>query len=346
MATSSNLLSPEELAALSEGIDDGTIAIDTGFNLTTRVKKHDLASEDSTLGVNTSSLEMINERFVRLFRMGLMDVLRTSPRINPTRAQIVRFGDYLKDMRPPLAVNTIRINPLRGFSLVMIEPTLVFSSLDNFFGGTGSGMPSNQKRRATDKPGDNPNALPPTRMFTATESRVISIILEVFFRALKEAWAPLMVVEFEHVSSEINPQFAQIADENDLVISSRFETESVGGNKGFVDLVYPYASLKPFREMLRNRVQADGSADSDLKWRNDLTKAVGDSMVELQVLLGQVVDDYQRIETLKEGDLLFFKKPELATVFIGGLPAFDCQVGMSGPNVAIRIEKSIDPETI
>ena len=99
MATSGNLLSAEELAALSEGIDDGTIAIDTGFNLTTRVKKHDLASEDSTLGVNTSSLEMINERFVRLFRMGLMDVLRTSPRINPTRAQIVRFGDYLKDMR-------------------------------------------------------------------------------------------------------------------------------------------------------------------------------------------------------------------------------------------------------
>lgn len=347
MATSGNLLSAEELAALSEGIDDGTIAIDTGFNLTTRVKKHDLASEDSTLGVNTSSLEMINERFVRLFRMGLMDVLRTSPRINPTRAQIVRFGDYLKDMRPPLAVNTIRINPLRGFSLVMIEPTLVFSSLDNFFGGTGSGMPANQKRRAGDKAGEGAsNGLAPTRMFTATESRVISIILEVFFRALKEAWSPLMVVEFEHVSSEINPQFAQIADENDLVISSRFETESVGGNKGFVDLVYPYAALKPFREMLRNRVQADGSADSDMKWREDLTKAVGDSMVELQVLLGQVVDDYQRIESLKEGDLLFFKKPELATIYIGDLPAFECQVGMAGPNVAIRIENSLDPETI
>ena len=275
-----------------------------------------------------------------------MEVLRTSPRINPSRAQIVRFGDYLKDMRPPLAVNTIRINPLRGFSLVMIEPTLVFSALDNFFGGTGSGMPGNQKKRATDKPGDNPNALPPTRMFTPTESRVIKIILEVFFRSLKEAWAPLLGVDFDHVGSEINPQFAQIADENDLVIMSRFETESVGGTKGFVDLVYPYASLKPLRDLLRNRVQADGSEESDMKWRNDLTKAVGDSMVELQVLLGQVVDDYQRIETLKEGDLLFFKKPELATVYIGGLPAFDCQVGMAGPNVAIRIEKSLSPESI
>ncbi len=347
MATSSNLLSPEELAALASGIDDGTIAIDTGFNLTTRVKKHDLASEDSTLGVNTSSLEMINERFVRLFRLGLMEVLRTSPRINPSRAQIVRFGDYLKDLRPPLAVNTIRINPLRGFSLVTIEPTVVFSALDNFFGGTGSGMPGTTRRRASDKDGDlPPNWLPPTRMFTPTESRVIKIILEVFFRSLKEAWAPLLPVDFEHVGSEINPQFAQIADENDLVIMSRFDTESVGGVKGFVDLVYPYASLKPLRDLLRNRVQADGSEESDLKWRNDLTTAVGDSELEMQVLLGQVVDHYARVETLKEGDLLFFKKPELATVYIGGLPAFECQVGMAGPNVAIRIENSLSPESI
>jgi flagellar motor switch protein FliM len=347
MATSSNLLSPEELAALASGIDDGTIAIDSGFNLTTRVKKHDLASEDSTLGVNTSSLEMINERFVRLFRLGLMEVLRTSPRINPSRAQIVRFGDYLKDLRPPQAVNTIRINPLRGFSLVTIEPTVVFSALDNFFGGTGSGMPGTQRRRPSEKDSDlPPNWLPPTRMFTPTESRVIKIILEVFFRSLKEAWAPLLPVDFEHVGSEINPQFAQIADENDLVIVSRFDTESVGGVKGFVDLVYPYASLKPLRDLLRNRVQADGSEESDLKWRNDLTAAVGDSLLEMQVLLGQVIDDYARVETLKEGDLLFFKKPELATLYIGGLPAFECQVGMAGPNVAVRIENSISPENI
>ncbi len=350
MADMSNLLSPEELAALAQGIDDGSIAVDTGFNLATRVKKHDLASEDSTLGVNTSSIEMINERFVRLFRLGLMEVLRTSPRINPSRAQIVRFGDYLKDLRPPLAVNTIRINPLRGFSLVTIEPTLVFSALDNFFGGTGTGtgMPGAGRRRATDKDGEPlpANWLPPTRMFTPTESRIVKIILDVFFRSLKEAWAPLLSVDFDHVGSEINPQFAQIADENDLVIMSRFETESAGGVKGFVDLVYPYASLKPLRDLLRNRVQADGSEESDMKWRKELTAAVGDAQLELQVLLGTVVDHYERVQNLKEGDLLFFKKPELATMMIGGLPAFECQVGMSGPNVAVRIDKATSPETL
>ena len=348
MAETSNLLSPEELAALAEGIDDGSIAIDTGFNLTTRVKKHDLASEDSTLGVNTSSLEMINERFVRLFRSGLMEILRTSPRITPSRAQIVRFGDYLKDLRAPLSVNTIRINPLRGFSLAVIEPTLVFSALDSFFGGTGSGMPGGAtKRRTTDKDGTAlpPNWLPPGRMFTPTETRIIKIILDVFFRSLKEAWAPLMSVDCEHVNSEINPQFAQIADENDLVIMSRFETEGVGGIKGFVDLVYPYSSLKPLRDMLRNRVQADGNDESDIKWRKDLTTAVGDSSLEIQVLLGQISTHYAKVESLKEGDLLFFNKPELASILIGGMPAFEGQVGMTGPHVAVRIEKPTSPET-
>ena len=84
-----NLLSADELSALAEGVNDGSIAVDTGFNTAARVKKHDLASEDSSLGVNVGSIDMINERFIRLFRPQLMDVLRTSPRINPTKVQIV-----------------------------------------------------------------------------------------------------------------------------------------------------------------------------------------------------------------------------------------------------------------
>ena len=73
MATRQNLLSDEELAALSEGLKDGSIETDTGFNTKVRVRKHDLASENSSLGVNVSSIDMINERFIRMFRLGLLE---------------------------------------------------------------------------------------------------------------------------------------------------------------------------------------------------------------------------------------------------------------------------------
>ena len=326
MAT--NLLTPEELTALTEGVMDGSIPVDTGFNTTARVKKHDLASEDSSLGVNITSIDMINERFIRTFRLGLVEMLRTSPKVNPNQVEIVRFGDYLKRLKAPLSVNVVRMNPLRGNSIVVIDPTVVFSSLDSFFGGFGKGVGN----------------LPPGRLFTPTESRIINMILEVFFKSLTEAWSAVLPVEFELVSSEINPQFAQIADENDLVILTRFEAEGNMNSQGFIDLVYPYASLKPIRELLRSRVQSgDGNDESDKQWREELEEAVDSASLEARVLLGSVESSFGEIETMKEGDVLFFKKPELARLLVNGLPAFDVQVGTIGAQTAVQVERACIP---
>jgi flagellar motor switch protein FliM len=220
------------------------------------------------------------------------------------------------------------MNPLRGNSIVVIDPTVVFSSLDSFFGGFGKGVGN----------------LPPGRLFTPTESRIINMILEVFFKSLTEAWSAVLPVEFELVSSEINPQFAQIADENDLVILTRFEAEGNMNSQGFIDLVYPYASLKPIRELLRSRVQSgDGNDESDKQWREELEEAVDSASLEARVLLGSVESSFGEIETMKEGDVLFFKKPELARLLVNGLPAFDVQVGTIGAQTAVQVERACIP---
>jgi len=324
-----NLLSADELAALAEGVDDGSIAIDTGFNTTLRFKKHDLASEDSSLGVNISSIDMINERFIRLFRPHLMDVLRTSPRVTPTKSQIVKFGQYVKDLKAPLSVNVVRMNPLRGYSLVVIDPTIVFSSLDSFFGGFGQGTVG---------------TLLPGRMFTPMEMRIINMILDVTFKDIQEAWGPLMQVNLEFVSAEINPQFAQISDENDLVIVSRFETETATKNTGFIDLVHPYASLKPVRELLRSRVQSgDGNEDSDRQWRDEFEDAVNDSCLQANVVLGTIKSTIKDIESMQTGDILYFKKPEFACLQAAGIPAFNVHVGTLGAQTAVQIAHAINP---
>ena len=326
MAT--NLLSPEELSALAEGVNDGSIPVDTGYNTAARVRKHDLASEDSSLGVNVASVDMINERFVRLFRLGLLEMLRSSPRVSPTRVRIMRFGEYLEDLKAPLSVNVVRMNPLRGYSMVVIDPVVVFSSLDSFFGGFGRGV----------------GQLPSGRLFTPTETRIINMILDVFFRSLKEAWAPLMEIDFELVSSEINPQFAQIADENDLVILTRFESESGPTTQGFIDLVYPYSSLKPVRDLLRSRVQTgDGNEESDNQWRDDLGSAVDSADLEMRVLLSSFESNLMAIENLQPGDVLYFKKPELARLSINDVPAFDVQIGALGTQTAVQIERAVIP---
>ena len=329
MSDAQPLLSVEELSALSAAVDDGSLSVDTGYNLDAQVRKHDLTTEDSSLGINVASLDMINERFIRLFRLGMLEVLRTSPRINPTHTQIVRFGDYLKDLRAPLSVNITRMSPFRGYAMVVIEPTVVFSSLDSFFGGFGRGV----------------GQLPPGRLFTPTESRIIKIILQVFFRSLKEAWSPVTAVDFEHVSSEINPQFAQIADENDLVVLCRFEAEATSHGSGFIDMVIPYVALKPVRDLLRSRVQTgDGNEESDKLWRNQLADAVKDAELDMNILLGKLQISLSQLQQMQAGDVLYFKKPDHARAMIRDLPVYDVEVGTMGGQTAVKIVDAISPD--
>ena len=328
MAETSNLLSQEELDALAAGIEDGSIESDTGINTGARAVKHDLTNEDSSLGVNVGAVDMINERFVRQFRLGLLEVLRTTPKVNMANVEIMKFGDYLKDLSPPLAVNTIRLNPLRGYSMVVIEPSVIFASLDNFFGGFGRGIDS----------------LPPGRLFTPTESSIIKIMMDVFFGSLQEAWAPILPLQCEHVGSEINPQFAQIADENDLVVVSRFSSDLGDQASGNIDLVYPYSSLKPIRDLLRSRVQTgDGNDASDKAWSTELHSAALDAELELKVTLADIETTLKQFEELREDDIIYLNKADYARIHINDVPVFDADIGSNGSNMAAQIVKSLAP---
>jgi flagellar motor switch protein FliM len=328
MADPTNLLSAEELDALSAGIEDGSIESDTGINTAAAALKHDLTNEDSSLGVNVSAVDMINERFVRQFRHGLLEVLRTTPKISMANVKIIKYQDYMKDLSPPLAVNTVRLEPLQGTSLVIIDPAVVFASLDNFFGGFGRGM----------------NALPPGRSFTPTETSIIGIMLNVFFGALQEAWAPVMPIKCEHVSSEVNPAFAQIADGNDLVIVSRFESELSHDVKGNIDLVYPYSSLKPIREALASRVQTGDDDTGDQKWSTELHAAAADAEVPVRVTLAEVVTTLSKFNAMAEGDVLYLKKADYARMFVNEIPVFEADIGSSGPQMAAKIVRAMEPE--
>ena len=129
------------------------------------------------------------------------------------------------------------------------------------------------------------------------------------------------------------------------MVLSRFEAEATAsGGRGFIDLVYPYATLKPLRDLLRNRVASgDGNEESDKIWREDLAVAVGDAHVDIKVVMGQLKTTLHHLQNMKEGDMLFFKKPELSQFLANDVPTFGVNIGTRGSNVAVRIEKQIVP---
>jgi flagellar motor switch protein FliM len=319
METSGISLSSEELAMLRADAD-GTSG-DLKRQLT--VVKHDLAAEDESIGFNDAALDMINERFSRHLRAGLVDVLRTTPRIQIEKSRTTRYAQFLQGLRAPLSVNTIKIDPLRGYSLVIIDPSVIFSSLDNFFGGFGKGI------------GD----LPPTRLFTPTETSIIKILLNLVFGALKEAWSPVLGLDFSHAASEINPQFAQIADENDLVIVSTFELNLGPNVDGKITIVHPFISMKPIRDLLRSRIQTSEENDEKTRlWQVDMHDACLDAKLTVQVKLAEIPSTLEQVRAFKPGDVVFFNKPDHAWAEVSGFALFDVEIGTLGTNAAARLE--------
>ena len=133
MADKENVLSPEELDALTVGINDGSIESGTGLNTQLKAIKHDLVNEEDSKGINTSAINSINDRILLGFKRRLSSVIRVPVKGVAEAVKIQTYGDYMGDLLVPQAINIIRARPLHGEALVVINPDLIGECFDNFF---------------------------------------------------------------------------------------------------------------------------------------------------------------------------------------------------------------------
>lgn len=312
--SSHDLLSQDEIDALLHGVDSG--AVDTEpMPDPGEARTYDFASQDRIIRGRMPTLEMVNERFVRLWRIGLFNLIRRSADLSVRGIDLVKFGDYMHSLYVPTNLNLIRFKPLRGTGLIVFEPRLVFSVVDNFFGGDG--------RYPTRIEG---------REFTATEMRVIQLMLKQTFADLAEAWSPVLDVECEYVSSEINPHFANIVTPREYVVVCRFHVELEGGG-GEIHVTLPYSMLEPIRELLDAGIQSDRN-DRDESFNIQMRAQLMNAEVAVSSVLATRQIDLRQLTRLKVGDVLPIELPEDVPVCIEGIPVFSGKFGTAnGCNV-------------
>ncbi len=320
MATA-DLLSQDEIDALLHGVDDGDVDTETGVEYDGVARSFDFASQDRIVRGRMPTLEMINERFARYFRISYFNMLRRSAEISVAGVQMMKFSEYMHSLFVPTSLNLVRVNPLRGKALCVIDPKLVFITVDNYFGGTGR------------------HAKIEGREFSPTEARVIQIILDQAFKDLKEAWKPVLEVNFEFHSMEVNPQFANIVSPTEVVVVSSFHIELDGGGGTFY-VVMPYSMLEPIKELLDAGVQSD-RAESDDRWTVALREEVKSTVVTLLVTLTDATVPLSDLLDLKEGDIIPIKYPNEITVLAEDVPVLKGIYGAHKGNKAIKVTSII-----
>ncbi|TXR53411.1 flagellar motor switch protein FliM [Reinekea thalattae] len=312
-----DLLSQDEIDALLHGIDDGAVEEDDGAGAE-GVKSYDLTTEDRIVRGRMPTLEMINERFARYTRISMFNFLRRSADVATGGIQILKFGEYVHTLYVPTSLNLVKVRPLRGTALFIMDAKLVFKLVDNFFGGDGR------------------HAKIEGREFTPTEIRVVQMVLSQVFVDMKEAWAPVLDIEFEYVSSEVNPAMANIVSPSEVCVVSTFHIELDGGG-GDLHMTLPYSMIEPVREVLDAGMQSDVD-EVDERWIDSLRTDILDATVPTNAVVAKRRIKLRDLVNLQAGDIIPIEIPNKITLTANTTPIFETKLGQCGEHLALKVE--------
>ena len=316
--SSRELLSQDEIDALLHGVDSGVVDTTPPPAAPGEARNYDFTTQDRIVRGRLPTLEMINERFARLFRISLFNMLRRTPELTVIGIEMAKFAEYTHSLYVPTSLNVVRVKPLRGTALFIFEPKLVFTVVDNFFGGDG--------RSAIKIEG---------REFTPSENRVIQMLLRQVFTDLREAWAPVLDLDFEFLQSEVNPHFANIVSPSDIVVVSRFKIDLEGGS-GHLHVTIPYSMIEPIRDQLDAGLQSD-RAERDERWTQALEAQIKDTEVGIESQLASATISLRQLMNLKAGDVLPIQMPKTVDLYVEDMPVFRGEFGISNGRNAVRV---------
>ena len=315
----SEFLSQEEVDALLKGVT-GEVDEAPAAESTDGPRPYDLATQERIVRGRMPTLEIINERFARLMRLGLFNLMRRNPEVSVGPVKVQKYNEFIRNLVVPTNINIMQLKPLRGSCLMVFDPSVVFAVVDNMFGGDG--------RFHTRVEG---------RDFTQTEQRIIQRMLTAVADDYMKAWAPVYPLHLEYTRSEMHTQFANIATPSEIVITTSFQIE-FGSAGGSLHICFPYAVVEPIRDVLYSSTQGD-SYEPDTRWLRMLSRQVQIAEVELVADFAHMPATVRSLLSMKPGDVIPLEMPQSVVAQVDGVPIFDCKFGSLNGRHAIRIEK-------
>ncbi len=314
-----NFLSQDEVDALLKGVTGEPDEVENEIDPST-VRDYNLATQERIVRGRLPTLEIINERFARLLRIGLFNFLRRTSEVSVGSVRISKYSDFIRNLVVPTNLNLVQIKPFRGTALMIFDPNLVFLLVDSLFGGDG--------RFHTRVEG---------RDFTQTEQRIIKRVLDIVTETYMKSWEPVYPIECEYVRSEMNTQFANIATPNEVVVSTTFTIE-LGDVGGEIHFCMPYAMIEPIRDILSSSLQGE-VLGVDKRWVRLMTQQIQGAEVELITDLAKAKMTLSDVLNMKVGDVIPLSLSETIEAKVDNVPVMECKYGLFNGQYALRVER-------
>lgn len=316
-----NILSQDEVDSLLDGITEGKVETETDVSKEGQtVELYDFSMPAGPVHLRLPALGIINERLVGLLRTNLQVASRSVIDVNLTSTETVKFSDFYLSLPMPSSLNIFSIEPLRGFSLIVLEGSLVFSFVDSYFGGKGV---SHVKLEG--------------RLFTKIENKIVEKIVKIILDDFQKAWSDVYEINAVFIRSEMDPQFVGIGTPDDLIIVNKFEVELENGN-GFITICIPYSSIKPIKEKLKNKFRSEKMVIDPI-WKKYIQERIRETTVELSCTMGMAKINGADLLSMKVDDVIMLdqKFGNSVIVNVENIPKYKGYPGACNKKKAVKI---------
>jgi flagellar motor switch protein FliM len=262
-------------------------------------------------------LEVVSKSFAERAGASLSTLLGRDAAMQFTSLESAKSADLQAALPVPASLAVVRLKPLPGHAFVSVEPGLLLTLLDGFFGGSG--------RAAVD----------PQAAIAPAAQRFLALMLRSFAADLSAAWAPVTPLELELVKQETNPRLVQLGAPLEALLVVKFTVE-FGARSGRIDWLLPEALLAPVREALA----ADGGQTTLLSqeaWAPALTAALQDAELDTRAVLAQAQISLRELVRLTPGDIIPIDPPQQVTLLAGDVPLYRGRFGVSQGRNALKI---------
>lgn len=321
------VLSQNEVDALLSAVSDNRVDSDEGGGddgLKSGVVQYDLANQDRIIRGRMPTLDIIHDRFIRLFRVTLSNSLRKMANLSVNSTGPLKFSEFMNSLPLPSCLNILRLDPLRGAAVMVIESKLLYALVDSFFGG---------------------NDVPYTKIegkdFTQIEIKIARRVVLSAIDDYEKAWEPVYPLKVGYSRTEINPQFVAVVPPSDVVIATTFDVE-LEKVSGTIKIVIPYATLEPIKSKLSVGFQSE-QLEVDFIWINRIKEQIMGTSANVLVKLGDADITMSDLLDLAPGDIIQLNTDATMPldIFVEGIPKFKGIPGLLKGNRALKIIESL-----
>jgi flagellar motor switch protein FliM len=310
-------------AAPESGLDK--LAKQAQANTAVDAKPYDFTrSEISTRG-RLPGLEVILDDFGRRLQSMFAGESGKSVDASFDGMEVLSYQSLIQSFPLPASLHAIRLEPLRGIGIMVIEARLAFAMIELFFGGSG--------HKAMKDDG---------RDFTPIENKFLGKFVERMLRGMEESWQPVVQLQGRYLRTELNPYLLNAAGAAEAMICATYAVNMSPIN-GSVLFSLPLSAVEEFRDLLKPGIAIDDDPDSIGLFRR-LLQPIMEIELEAQAVVDVVEMSLGEIIGIRPGDVIQLNSPGLDHVelWIEGKRKFTGKAAQRNGNKVFVTQQKLD----